>query len=650
MRSVQNSESFIFEYKNPSDHLKIFGDKLNRFIDGNKLEISLKKIEAIETNEDERRKLRESIRNVTKITANPSHINEVKLSCMNSLVAIDLRANPNIKIISLSFLDSIKDQGNLQFPDEVREIEMNLINLPSFPKLTDKIEKLGVFHDFKRDIFSKLQIKSLPPKLNSLVFRVNSKVEIDKDLDLSSSLRGLKNLKFDSFVVSSQPKLPDSLESLSYEDAIVKDLNNSEFPPNLSEFVIEGRKDNPSPISEITKPFPKGLNKLHLKNLSNLTKIPEFPEEIISLNLSGCDKLESSLEIVSSIEKMAQKNADFECDLPEQIFRSSKIFQIKNNIFDAHLNHNLLNKDEDKHIIDKDFCATIKLVERYAHESFRAFSLNCRTPDGEKDRKNYEFLVDEALRFSEFLKSNPHFLHDIEDISSQYLEACVNQPVRGFIEIANMAKIAQEPNFEIQVEMLKTFLSVLEVVDENIKKIGESLSESNKEIFDRNQFELFNCLAKEVNKKLYKDQKIKHPLVGFPEKICFSANIQQYIDPNVEKIADEVCDAIAQKTQNSHQYLCDIIDNQCLLSYHGLVLSITLGDEYREHVQKVAESKSQYIKGQLDEESQAKNLQEQEQELEKLKQKCKISKRPRSDSLRMTEAQNLVLFKMRRIS
>jgi hypothetical protein len=138
------------------------------------------------------------------------------------------------------------------------------------------------------------------------------------------------------------------------------------------------------------------------------------------------------------------------------------------------------------------------------------------------------------------IKDNPKILEFIDRTSAIYLDGCVNQPVAGFTEIANLVEIAMQPDIASKLEKAKALLAIAFIKTEVSKLMSAG---SHVEV------ELGNAILREVQKNLITDGSIQAPWPGIPDGIAYEGTIESYLKDkkNIERISRVVYEEVLKK-------------------------------------------------------------------------------------------------------
>ena len=148
-------------------------------------------------------------------------------------------------------------------------------------------------------------------------------------------------------------------------------------------------------------------------------------------------------------------------------------------------------------------------------------------------RGGVEKVVNFLLPISEFIKSNPIMLQDLNEIASYHLDACINQPVAGMSELVLVVDMFSKDNIVSSLESARVLRALYIVREEVAKKIGTSNS--------RVHAELANAMYREVHKELKKNGSLTQDWLGVPDSVAYETAIKSYLTPeNISSIASKV--------------------------------------------------------------------------------------------------------------
>lgn len=131
----------------------------------------------------------------------------------------------------------------------------------------------------------------------------------------------------------------------------------------------------------------------------------------------------------------------------------------------------------------------------------------------------------------------------MEEIASNYLEGCVNQPVQGWLEIAGYVAMYQEPFLLDRVEASKQVLARSHIVEfvtglDEDKKPGDAV-----------EVEFGNALMRRVHQRLLENGEIKKPWLAIPTGVAHEDIIRpKLIDEVVVEAHELIMKEVIAKT------------------------------------------------------------------------------------------------------
>ena len=147
----------------------------------------------------------------------------------------------------------------------------------------------------------------------------------------------------------------------------------------------------------------------------------------------------------------------------------------------------------------------------------------------------------------------PNYLKWADEIAKAYaLDGCVNQPVRGWLEISAWLSIAQAPEIIDKIEASK-HLRVLDKMDNYVTK--KLAKEANSRMAGV-EVEAGNALFREVHKKLLSNKDISEPWPGVPNSIAYERTITTWLTKGrIEEAYEEAKATLRQSPKEVANYL-----------------------------------------------------------------------------------------------
>ena len=331
------------------------------------------------------------------------------------------------------------------------------------------------------------------------------------------------------------PKLHEGLEVVDFSGyKNFKTLPN--IPSTVTKLILSG-------CSEL-KTLPKlheGLKVLNVSGCKDLEDLPEnLPSTITFLDLSGCDNLRNTPALIAQLEELEYRNRnnpDFILMWPEHIDRNFTVTQIKGNIAKAYEKYYaedkfLKDKKPNASISHREFYPVLHLFHRYMSESV-------------VERGGIDKLVASLVPLSQDIMLNPAMLKSLNDVASDYLEACVNQPVAGMSDLALLVNIHLAPDIISKLECARA-LMVLHLVRDRVRDFKVSAVEA----------ELANAMYREVYLRLKAEGDLTQDWQGIPDGVAYERIVKKLLtDTNIDRIYEEAKQVLAQPLEKVADYL-----------------------------------------------------------------------------------------------
>lgn len=288
-------------------------------------------------------------------------------------------------------------------------------------------------------------------------------------------------------------------------------------------------------------PFPKYLTYLNLRSCKNLKKLPPLPDSLTYIILKGCSNLIDSPELISQLDYLAEKNSnnkEFRLYIPKHIYKSFQIFGINKYLINAYKNYYSLNPDMNNvepNLEDNAKFATLILFNRLVNESI-------------EERGGFKNIIHPILQIVDIIFNNPKILEFTEELSKTYLSACINQPVAGFTEIANIINISTKLDIESKLEEARAIMCI-NLIKNEVNKLEVGLEV---------EVELNNAIINEINNYLLEKEIIHKSWIGIPNKIAHQETIQSFLTQNnINKILELVEKELEKPLEMVAEYLCE---------------------------------------------------------------------------------------------
>ncbi|NCA28483.1 MAG: leucine-rich repeat domain-containing protein [Proteobacteria bacterium] len=368
------------------------------------------------------------------------------------------------------------------------------------------------------------------------------------------------------------------------------------------------------------------LNSLQILNLSDnqITSLPETIGNLTSLQrlfLINNDQLSNTPETVSILENLElvnNHNDGFILGWPEHLDRNILVTKIKSLICDAYKEYysskpEIAEKIGINEPIDEETTPFLRLAHRFMKESL-------------DERGSMKKIVDMMLPVAESIKKDPSLLEHIDASASIHTDACINQPVAGLTEIANIIDVVKAETIPEKLEKVKVIMAI-NVIRQEVGKFNRKGVEA----------ELANAMLREVHNKLLSEGEIKEKWSGIPDGIAYERLVKNLL-------VDEVVNKIKEKViLELNKPLEVVADNVCEGTLGDFWSKIILDKEYLSKINEsedVLTIKSQIEKLDNNDEEYQKKIEELSKELKKAELSCKekILTKSREETFKAIEA------------
>ena len=442
------------------------------------------------------------------------------------------------------------------------------------------------------DCTSLIKIENLPPNLQRLTLaRCTSLTTLP---NLPAGLKGLYLYSCTS--LTTLPNLPPNLKlfdlsgftslttlpnlPLNLEELYLSECNSLTTLPNLP---LNLQKLDLSECTSLTTlpNLPPNLEMLDLSGCTSLTTLPNLPPNLEELYLSECTSLQNTPALIAQLEELEtamRDNSDFILIWPDHLDRSPQITKIKQDIISAYrqfYQDDPSFKNKSPNISDQANYPVLSLMHRFMSESLAY-------------RGGVKKVVKSILPITEQISKNPSILEYINPIAQNYLAACVNQPVAGFVIIANIVEIDKQTSLQEKIDQSK-FLFLVNKINEECVKLASKL-----QVGQGVEVEFANAMLKKVNDKLIASGDISKPIPGTPDGISYEDTVKSFLsDDNIETIYNEVKSALSELTREK------ISENITNSEYQLFWASQSLGDDVMaKYKQDIRSLKEKYVNDQ----------------------------------------------------
>jgi hypothetical protein len=272
--------------------------------------------------------------------------------------------------------------------------------------------------------------------------------------------------------------------------------------------------------------------------------------EIVHINLYESTSIPNNSQTINKlldIERRYRDNPNFRLVWPEHINREFEINKIQRDIEEAKIkiSRNIQEAYRVYHANNPDF----RDRDPAPNSQFPTYHLIHRfiTEDIEQRGNPLPILIfEEALKLSEILKSNPHFLEFTDESAKNFLIACVNQPVAGFSEVVSLVHIASQPDIQSKLEKSKIIIAKA-IISEETRNI--TTAEGRGAVIE---VEIANGFLREVHDKLLLEGAIQEPWQGVPRRLMYETFARPYLNNRdyIEDISRKTSEALSLSSEH----------------------------------------------------------------------------------------------------
>ncbi len=315
----------------------------------------------------------------------------------------------------------------------------------------------------------------------------------------------------------------------------VREITN--IPPSLKSLNVHYCDS----LTAFPNPLPSSLKKLSIYGCNSLTDIPQIPDglELVFISFSNCSSIpnnDETIEKLLDLERRYRDKPNFRLVWPKHINRESDNNKISRNIQEAYRVYHANNPDfRDRDPAPNSQFPTYHLIHRFI------------TEDIEQRGNPLPILIfEEALKLSEILKSNPHFLEFTDASAKNFLFACVNQPVAGFSEVVSLVHIASQPDIQSKLEKSKIIIAKA-IISEETRNI--TTAEGRGAVIE---VEIANGFLREVHDKLLLEGIIREPWQGVPRRLMYETFARPYLNNRdyIEDISRKTSEALSLSSEH----------------------------------------------------------------------------------------------------
>jgi len=334
-----------------------------------------------------------------------------------------------------------------------------------------------------------------------------------------------------------------------------------EVLPQLPEGLQQINLSGCTKLKTITN-VPSTVSHLDLRNCSDLEVLPQLPEGLQQLNLSNCSRLTLNDYLVDSLIELKSRN----CNITYPSKLSSTIPQIL-----ARSRLESVIRGYKQEIPNFNAPKLHELLKRFLTEDVN-------------NRGGIEYLVDSVNGFLVELEKNKSFLPMFEDIATVYLSGCVNQPVFGVLEISALAAIIQAEGIVNKIEYSRQLLSI----DQVKLFVATNFTASRVEV------EAANALFREVHNKLKNDGILQYSWLGVSRGVQYEDFVRTWVGQNINNATAVVKRSVFDL--NHQEIVGEICNSSHCINWGKICLSAELDEIAKEITDQKSQLQQLYLK------------------------------------------------------
>ena len=167
-----------------------------------------------------------------------------------------------------------------------------------------------------------------------------------------------------------------------------------------------------------------------------------------------------------------------------------------------------------------------------------------------EERGGMNKVIESIISVAQGIKGHPQILESIDKVSTEYLDACVNQPVAGFTEVANLVNISQQKNIPLKLGASRAIMCINLIRLKTINlKVGEGV-----------EVELVNAMLMKVHEKLLLKKDISTKWPGVPDGVAYQDIIGGHLtDDKINSIYEQVQQELKKPLSDVANFMCESV-------------------------------------------------------------------------------------------
>ena len=319
------------------------------------------------------------------------------------------------------------------------------------------------------------------------------------------------------------------------------------FPKDATEVNLSGRV-NIETIADI----PETVKKLNLERCKKLKALSELPWGIEEINLFGCLDLETIPKIPGTVKKLDLTDCDKLNFTPESITSLAELEEQGCEVrYPSRFNPDIFSaraKEKLNQII-ANYCKenpnhpTVFPIIKIILHRFLTEGIDQRSEESNQ-KKRVQEIAQSTLPTLEILEKNPHLLPVVDESVQEFLDGCVNQPVRAWSEVSALMAIAAQGNILDRLKATKQIFT-LDYIADFIRGLPEK-----QKVGEMFEVEAGNALYREVHKKLVGSKTLEEPWLGVPGPIYSEESLKPFLtEERIQDVTKKVESQIISMTE-----------------------------------------------------------------------------------------------------
>lgn len=483
----------------------------------------------------------------------PEGTTEVDLSRCYQLETI-----PNIpgtvKKLDLAWCLSLKVSPKI--PEGVEEIDFfNCRNLETIANIPEAVQKLNL------EKCERLQaLPAFPEGVEEINLFGCKSLKIIPNIPAT-----VRKLNFGGcFRLEALSEIPEGVEEINLLDC--KRLTTiPNFPETIKKLNLGGWEE-----IRILPRLHEGIEEIDLSDCYSLETIGNISRTVKKLNLQRCRRLNLTSELITRLEELEEQGC--EIVYPKHFNQDILSAKVKEKLTQITENYRKENPDQ---TLPSSSITTV--LNRFLTEG-----IGQRSEESNPEKRARE-IAQSTLPILEILEKNPHLLPVVDKTAGEFLDGCINQPVRAWSEVAALMAIAAQSDISNRLEATKQIFTL-----DYIAGFVTELPEDQK-VGEMFEVEAGNALYREVHKMLVGNKTLKEPWLGVPGLISYEQSIRSFLtEERIQRATKEVESQIISLTEE------DLAERICESQHSRAWGEICLFEEVKEINESYAKNRAEF--------------------------------------------------------